>query len=756
MKKEIVLDEAAQNLFKALGGIDTSARVIASVHDGGDLSFALGAEETRLDEWRILLVEFIFRLAGHLRGLRLTGMTDQRAAEVDELFQYLSQLLLMPDRGGRMLLRFRGMLHGIGGKGGRESDYVLSYGPVTVDIPIVKAIVNRRGVGASHLPGRLASAFDLFSLMEITTCHISLKAWTEETREHLRLSLQALGDYFIGASRAPGLVKRPLPGPGAASTVVFDAHQRPDPNLTMLARVNRLTTESVQGLADKVSQLLSKADDASPLNQYAGTYEAMFAFKNLRERLARPPIEINNVRWIIAERDEEVVSREKAAVGRLVMEKFSDSPTKAALLIQSIYGADFPDLDADALDARLERVTDFLDEIEPDGEDPRVEKEVLGSMRERLDQVPDEVFDHLSIEDSVDKGQPGKEDSRGRRLHEKLQGMVSFFKHRFGTRRKMRQMIHHSVDFDASDYETIAEDFGITAEDARTLIDLFKSCFDEKGYFLRPAFERNIPGFVRYEKKVFDFLWHYLKEIRRREDRVAFLNSIQKLIDQMKHREGALKTILEDFLGSSRSVSFSDRNALILANLLIRKYNKELRMDIEISPEEILRVRDGLDAESIRSVARFLDERREPVFRKIQAIHFKTKKMLNGMDNGSSLPIRYLLSLERECYIFFSLVGGSLSHRIMAGAVREYGNPDSEMYHLARSGRALKGLIQLLRVTVRGLGRFGEAEDLTLLKQVKAAEAGFYALTKDDGVTHAIEGVMKWIGNAIEHGESHR
>jgi len=216
-----------------------------------------------------------------------------------------------------------------------------------------------------------------------------------------------------------------------------------------------------------------------------------------------------------------------------------------------------------------------------------------------------------------------------------------------------------------------------------------------------------------------------------------------------------LKTILEDFLGSSGSVSFSDRNALILANLLIRKYSKELRMDIEISPEEILRVRDGLNAESIRSVARFLDERRDPVFRKIQAIHLKTKKMLNGIDNGSSMPIRYLLSLERECYIFFSLVGGSLSHRIMAGAVREYGNPASEMYHLAKSGRALKGLIQLLRVTVRGLGRFGEPEDLVLMKQVKAAEAGFYALTKDDGVTYAIQGVMKWIENAIEHGESH-
>jgi hypothetical protein len=264
MKKEIVLDEAAQNLLKALGGIDTTARVIASGPDGGDLSSALGAEETRLDEWRILLVEFIFRLAGHLRGLRLTGMTDRRAAEVDELFQCLSQLLLMPDRGGRMLLRFRGMLPGIRGKGGRESDYVLSYGPVTVDIPIVKAIVNRRGVAAFHLPGRLASAFDLFSLMEIATCHISLKAWTEETREQLRLCLQALDHYFMGASRAPGLLNRPPSGPGAASTVVLDSHQRPDPNLTMLAGVNRLTIESVQGLADKVSQMLYKADTPRP------------------------------------------------------------------------------------------------------------------------------------------------------------------------------------------------------------------------------------------------------------------------------------------------------------------------------------------------------------------------------------------------------------------------------------------------------------------------------------------------------------
>jgi len=756
MKKEIILDEAAQNLFKALGGIDTSDRVTSNGSSGeGDLSSALGAEETRMDEWRILLIEFIFRLAGHLRGLRLTGMTGQRASEMDDLFHHLSQLFHIPDRGSKILLRFRGMFSGVGRKGGRESDYVLSYGPVTVDIPIVRGIVNRRGLGASHLPGRLASAFELFSSMEITTCHISLKAWTEETREHMRLCLQALGNYFVGTSRAAGLLNRPQTGPGTAPTVVLDPHHRPDPNLTMLAGVNRLTIEGAQGLADKVSHMLQQADDASPLNQYANTYEAVFAFKNLREKLARPPVEINNVRWLIADRDEEVISREKAAVGRLVMEKFSDSPAKAALLMQSIYGADFPDLAADALDARLGRVTDFLEKVESEGSAQLIEKEVLGSVRERLDQVPDEVFDNLSIGDAADKGQVGKSAGGGWRVHEKLRGMVSFFKLRFGTRQKMRQMMQHPVDFDEQDYETIAEDFGMTLQDARTLVHLLKSCFDENGYFLRPAFEKNIPAFARYEKKVFEFLWHYLKEIQRREDRVAFLNSIQALIEQMKQRKSALRTIIGDFIGSPEGVSFSDRNALILANLLIRRYNKELRRDIEISPEEILRVRDGLDAEAIGDIAMFLDGRREPIFKKMRAIHRKTKEMLNGIDNGSPIPIRYLLSLERECYIFFSLVGGSIGHRILSGAVREYGNPGSEIYHLARSGRALKGLIQLLRVTIRGLGRFGEVADLTLLKEVKAADAAFESQTKDEGVRYALDGVMKWISSAIEHGESH-
>jgi len=643
-----------------------------------------------------------------------------------------------------------------GAKGGQGIDYILSYGPVAVDISIVRAMANRKGVGAAHLPGRLASAFELLRAMEITTCRIAIGTWTDETREHMRLCLQALGRCLVGASGAAFYRNLPDPNAKTPRKVVLDPHQRPDPNLTMLAGVNRLAIESVQGLADKISRMLSQADEASPLRHYASAYEAIFAFKNLREKLVKPPIEINNARWLFAERDDEVISREKAAVGRLALEKYNDSPTKAAMLMQSIYGADFPGLEADALEVRLGQVADFLDRIEADGDARGVAAEVLGSVRKRLDEVPEDVFEHLSIREGAEKGTPGSAVEGGWKVHERLQGMVAFFKHRFGTRQKMRQMTHHPVDFDLQDYETIAEDFGIALKDAKALVDLLKGCFDENGSFLRPAFEKNIPAFARYEQKVFEFLWHYLKEIRRREDRVAFLNSILTLIDQMKQRTSALRIILGDFLKSPDNVSFSDRNALILANLLIRRYNKELRKDIEVSPEEILRVRDGLDPEVIQDIGLFIEDKKEPIFKKIRAIHRMAKETLNGIDLGSPIPIRYLLSLERECYIFFSLVGGALSHRILFGAVREYGNPESEIYHLAQSGQVLKVLVQLLRVTVRGLGRFSGASDLVLLKEVKAMNAASYQLTKDESVRYAMEDVMKWIDRAIDSGEQSR
>ena len=80
--------------------------------------------------------------------------------------------------------------------------------------------------------------------------------------------------------------------------------------------------------------------------------------------------------------------------------------------------------------------------------------------------------------------------------------------------------------------------------------------------------------FAKYERNIFQFLWHYLKLINNRHDRVSYLNSLQLLIAEMKDPKQALLVLLADFIKTPMQVSFFDRNALILCNILLRKYNQ--------------------------------------------------------------------------------------------------------------------------------------------------------------------------------------
>ena len=137
--------------------------------------------------------------------------------------------------------------------------------------------------------------------------------------------------------------------------------------------------------------------------------------------------------------------------------------------------------------------------------------------------------------------------------------------------------------------------------------------------------------------------------------------------------------------GNPETISYSDRNALMLANILVRKYNKEFSNDVEITPEEVLLVRDGLDYDTVKSTAGLIEQQREKVFKKIQSTHLDFKAALGAdADRQALMPLRYLVTLERESYIFFSLVGGGTSHLIVRGAAEEYGDPNSEIYHLKK------------------------------------------------------------------------
>ena len=49
--------------------------------------------------------------------------------------------------------------------------------------------------------------------------------------------------------------------------------------------------------------------------QYVSAYDALFAFKNVKEKLRKSPMEINNLRRLVVSNDDEIFTPEKSGSG---------------------------------------------------------------------------------------------------------------------------------------------------------------------------------------------------------------------------------------------------------------------------------------------------------------------------------------------------------------------------------------------------------------------------------------------------------
>ncbi|MGD9091083.1 MAG: hypothetical protein PVI38_21525, partial [Desulfobacterales bacterium] len=178
--------------------------------------------------------------------------------------------------------------------------------------------------------------------------------------------------------------------------------------------------------------------------------------------------------------------------------------------------------------------------------------------------------------------------------------------------------------------------------------------------------------------------------------------------------------------------TYADRNAIMLVNQFMRSYIKESDMDIEMTPDEVLRVRGGLDKHAVNYAIWKIDVAQEVFLEKILSIR---KKLVEAMEPETAieplLPARFLLALEREVHIFLSLVGGKTSLEVLRSALNIYGNPASQIYHLKESTNLLEPLMLHLTTIIRGFVRNADKSDLDLLAEVKIREAQFRALHED-------------------------
>jgi hypothetical protein len=215
--------------------------------------------------------------------------------------------------------------------------------------------------------------------------------------------------------------------------------------------------------------------------------------------------------------------------------------------------------------------------------------------------------------------------------------------------------------------------------------------------------------------------------------------------------EKALRVLLEDFLEEPEAVRFSDRNAVMLANLLLRRYNKELDIDIEITPEEVFLVKEGLNREAATAGLMLIDAESGTLFEKIRTIHRQIVISLDpGYDSADNMGLKYLLSLEREVHVFVALLGGDVARSVLRSALNEYGNPDSEIYRLAEDSPTVEAFLQHLKVLLRGLGRSGEPIDERVINQIIDRRDDFLSFSKESRHEALVNRIMAWADRSKE------
>jgi hypothetical protein len=311
-------------------------------------------------------------------------------------------------------------------------------------------------------------------------------------------------------------------------------------------------------------------------------------------------------------------------------------------------------------------------------------------------------------------------------------------------------MVHGTIQFEARDYETLAQDFDIDIAEARQLVGILNTCFNEEGRFLKSTFADGLDRFTRYEKKIFEFLWQHLKDVVAAEDRTAFLNALQMLAARMNQPKRAFKILLEDFLKAPDDIHYSDAKALMLANLILHEYDQTLA-DIEITPEDILFNQRGLDKEVARYAAWRMDRDQDLFFEKIRSIHQALCEALEfGLTRKQRLPVKDLLGLEREIYIFLSMIETVVGHSVLRSAVKEYGNPESDLYLLKKSDRFMSNLLQNLRIAIRGLANIGNLESIPALEAVKSREEVFQRLKKTKFHRDQSRLISEWVDEAVK------
>ena len=710
----INLDDSAEALYAQLGGVEIRKLKKLDLSGSDRLAQALLEEQKRFDAVRAMIASLVNQIGVWLdgqAGIHKGGSHQNSYGQFERTMVTLSQ---NPLAGNTTLIRHRGAF------GGKEvdnkTDYEVLSGDISLDADITRTIAKGPEEDPSPLLVKLNRGFATLWNFNINNLLLRFPKGKKELKR-LCISLQFAAQFFAAVEKNSPITIS-LGGKSVSLAPIHDEKNKPDLNLTLLAVLNGFQPPKMQGIVNKVSSLIQSTETTAKKYQFTSIYDAILNIKRFRSRLIPSPIEVNNVKWLMVNEEKAPVSPQMANVARLVMDQTGGSSTETVRVLKSVYGEDYANIDSGQIAERLQLTSGLLDTIEKKSKNEEIKTEVLNNVEERLGTVNGNVFDNIHIEGNRIKAHTPGKGTFIEKVHTKIIKMITFQKNRSATKKKMTRMVHNVIDFDHQDFETLAEDFKVSVDEAKTLVKLLKSCFDSRGKFSRSTFARIMPDLERYERKIFDFLWHNLKESLHQSDRSAFLDSLQLLVDRLKQPKNSLAVLLEDLYQNPSVIRFSDRKAFMLGNRLVRSYSQEI-VSYQITPEDVLLTDKGVDPQITGYAAWKVDKNQDKFFEKIRTIHRRLLEALDAdEDQKQLLGVHDLLALEREAYIFLALVGGNTSRSVLLSALKEYGHPDSDLYQLRQSQINMADLLQLVKVVMRGVGLVGDSNEVTYLDQV--------------------------------------
>jgi hypothetical protein len=586
---------------------------------------------------------------------------------------------------------------------------------------------------------------------------------------------------------------------------VHDERSLPDPNLTLLAAVNDLSAETLQDVVGKVAALMQRPEGSALRRQAPNVYQALFAIKGLREKFQRPPLEINSDRrdaddaapataaftggsgggrfaanaagppsaadgpkrgpsepgggevpggtaepgGAALPAGQAVVMGDaalKAGMAQFVKEAYKAAPAEAVVTLRGLFAQDYGNLNADGLGERLGVITRLMDSMQASPAASQLMEAVLQRVQSGMDQLPTDLLNDIVVDGKDVKVWEGDKERVVGTVEDKLAQAIDTAKDRAAGQRKLRATSGEDPIYLARDTSALCTYFGLPAEEMEAILKLFRACFDGRGNFQKALFEKRVRDFAPFHKKIFQVLWEFLKDMPRRSDRLPFLNSLQLMVKETRQPLQAVRTLLSDFVGDPAQVAYPDRNAVMLSTQFLRMYNKEINVDIELTPEEILRVRTGLDGKVVNYANWKVNGEPKRFLTKVVSIRKRLNAAFDPALSGMSpMPARFLLALEREVHIFLALVGGSTAASILHSALGVYGTPQSTCYAMEGGRPHLYALVQHLSVLIRGIGRTGTEIDLILLDQLRQREKEFLKMSADPRHVSLVRRVFSWV-----------